>query len=61
MEGRKPLAGFLNYKGDVSQSAVGQAVGPNAFGEILIAVEATFNPETGLTHVGFDYAREGDL
>lgn len=61
MEGRLPNAGFLNYAGDVTKDAVGQVVGPNSFREMLIAVEATYDPEADKTRVGFDYARKGDL
>lgn len=52
-----PNAGHLSYRGD-RRAAVGQLMGPNLLGEVLVAVDATYDPVTNRTRVGFDYARQ---
>lgn len=42
----------LNYTGDV-RHIVGEAKGPDAHRAYYRAVEASFDPETGKTRVGF--------
>lgn len=50
-------AGHLSYRGD-RRGTVGQLMGPNLLGEVLVAVDATYDPVNNRTRVGFDYARQ---
>ncbi len=45
---------FANYSGDVTH-IVGEVKGPNTLGELLTAVEATYDAEANRTRVGFAY------
>lgn len=45
---------YATYPGDCTH-IVGEVKCPNTFGELLTAVEATFDPSTGSTRVGFAY------
>ena len=42
---------FLNYKGRL-RTIVGKTLGPNQWGEMLIAVSATYDQDTDRTRVG---------
>jgi len=50
----------LNYHGDVS-AAVGQLMGPNLNGELLVLDSTEYDPVTDTTVARFRYARVEDL
>ena len=50
----RPALQHATYRGDVTHM-VGQPVGPTMENDFLTAVEATFDPETNTTRVGFAY------
>lgn len=47
---------WATYNADV-RHIVGEVKGPNLLGEMLTAVTAEHDPETGQTRVGFAYGR----
>lgn len=53
---RPANAGRAHYRGD-RRSAIGQLMGPNLLGELLVVVDATYDLESDRTTLGFDYAR----
>ena len=44
----------LNYRGDRT-GAVGQVMGPNLLGEVVVAVDADYDAAADRTRVGFAY------
>ncbi|MDO8308593.1 MAG: hypothetical protein Q7V58_09610 [Actinomycetota bacterium] len=50
----RPASRWVTYPGDVTHM-VGQPVGPTTVGDYLTAVEATHDPDSGTTRVGFAY------
>lgn len=58
-ETRQPT-GWANYRGNVLAGVTrdidsGRPKGPNYMGELMWPVEATYDPETDKTRVGFSY------
>lgn len=50
---------FATYPGKAEP--VGEVLGPNEFGEWLVALEADYDPEANTTRVGFGFARTPDV
>jgi hypothetical protein len=46
---------WATYSGDLTETAVGQKVGPNTLGEKLVAVSAVYDPVHNQTRVGYAY------
>lgn len=60
-EAVEQVRGPLHYDGDVALAVMGQIVGPDARGEALVPVEATYSLETNLTEVWYRVAVEADV
>lgn len=52
----------LNYKGDLREVIpIGKIMGPNAMNELFVVLKTEYDPETDMTRVGFDWARQTDF
>jgi len=50
----------VNYSGDVSESIIGQIMGPDIYGGLSEAVEAEYFPLIRMTRVRFESISAGD-
>jgi len=55
-----PVVRHATYPGNVTH-IVGEVKGPNQLREFLVAGEATYDPTTDTTRVGFAYATREDV
>lgn len=56
---RKPHR-FANYRGKTTPPE-GRIVGPNALGELLVAVTEDYDEQTDTTRIGYAYATPDDV
>ena len=46
---------WLNYRGDQRLGLLGRVLGPNTLGELLLVVDADYNPAANTTRAGLAY------